>query len=86
MNTNHPLVGRRVLNRWRQDCGSSQAYRDAHKGTVTGVYGGCNPLVEVQFDGLEFASSMVVRDLAFCETWPSPESLITYDLINGVSL
>ena len=70
MNPNHPLVGRRVLNVHRQSCDYSQEFRDAHKSTVIGVREGCNALVDVQFDGLEFPSLMCPSDLAYCELWP----------------
>lgn len=66
----HPLVGQRVLNVHRQSCDMPQSFRDAHKGVITSVLEGCNPLVVVQFDGLEFPSTMVPNDLAFCELWP----------------
>ena len=65
-NTNHPLVGRRVLNVHRQDTRNPEA----HRGKIEGIYEGCNALVAVKFDGSEFPSILPPNDLAFCELWP----------------
>lgn len=69
--TDHPFVGRRVLNIWRQGCDESQAFRDAHKGVVTAVELGCNPSVYVRFDGRDYDAAMCSQDLAFEELWPN---------------
>ena len=76
MKTNHELVGRRVLNVHRQSCDYSQKCRDAYKGTVIGVEEGCNAVVWVKFDGLEFPSAMCPNDLAYCELWPQEGCLV----------
>lgn len=52
------LVGKRVTHVHRQHPG--------YIGTVTEVLAGCNPLVRVNFDGLEFSSWTPPQDLAFC--------------------
>ena len=80
MNTNHWLVGRRVLNIHRQSCDYSQEFRDAHKGTVLGVEEGCNAIIWVQFDGSGFHSPMIPSDLAFCELWPQEGCRVVLDL------
>ena len=70
MNTNHWLVGHRVLNVHRQSCDLSQEIRNAYIGTVIGVDEGCNAVIWVQFDGCEFLSAMCQQDLAYCDLWP----------------
>lgn len=62
--TDHPIVGRRVLNVWRQQDG------DSHQGTVTAVERGCNPLIYVRFDGRDFDVGLPCLDLAYVERWP----------------
>lgn len=59
-------VGQRVMNRHRQSCDSSQAFRDEHKGVVVSLQDGCNGLVEVLFDSRDFTSDMVPDDLRPC--------------------
>ena len=49
------LLGRRVLNRWRESL----------HGTITAVEQGCNPLVRVLFDGRDFDVALPASDLAF---------------------
>ena len=70
MNTNHCLVGHRVLNVHRQSCDLPKSIRDASKGVVVGVDEGCNATIWVQFDGNEFLSAMCQQDLAYCDLWP----------------
>lgn len=82
MDQQHPLIGRRVLNVHRQGSDYSQASRDAHNGIIIKVEEGCNPVVHVQFDGLEFPSVMSPLDLAFCELWPS-EGCRVIDSLRG---
>lgn len=53
------LVGKRVTHVHRQHPG--------YIGTVTEVLAGCNSLIRVKFDGLEFPSLMVPQDLALCD-------------------
>jgi len=65
------LIGKRVLNVHRQSCDLPRAYRDAYRGTILDVEQGCNALVKVQFDGLEFESWMCPSDLALCDLWPN---------------
>jgi hypothetical protein len=69
-----PNIGDRVLNRHRQSCDLPQHIRDSHRGTVTEVIPGCNPLVRVRFDGRDHASIMAPQDLAYCDTWPAPKA------------
>ena len=68
--TDHPIVGRRVLNVWRQCHEYAQEFRDSHKGTVMAIERGCNPIVYVRFDGRNFESPMCPGDLAFIDLWP----------------
>jgi hypothetical protein len=78
MNTDNPLIGRRVLNIHRQDFDMPQSYRDSYKGTVVGVLEGCNTVVVVQFDGGVHISHVAVQDLAFCELWPNDGCRVNY--------
>lgn len=73
-----PNIGDRVLNRLRQSCDLPQHVRDSYRGTVTEVLHGCNPLVRVHFEARGHTSLMAPQDLAYCDTWPAPESRINY--------
>lgn len=66
----HPLIGKRVLNVHRQSCDYTQEFRDAHKGTITEVIEGCNPLVRVHFDSRDYGALMCPQDLAYVDIWP----------------
>ncbi len=74
MTLKNPLIGRRVLNVHRQLCDACEESRLAYHGTVLDVEEGPNPVIWVQFDGLEFKSAQSPQDLAFTDTWPAPES------------
>lgn len=74
MTLKNPLIGRRVLNVHRQLCDACEESRLAYHGTVLEVEEGPNPVIWVQFDGLEFKSAQSPQDLAFVELWPFPES------------
>lgn len=74
MTMNNPLIGKRVLNVHRQSNNVSAEERLKYHGTVLEVEEGPNPVVWVQFDGLESKSALPPQDLAFADTWPAPES------------
>lgn len=78
----HALVGRRVLNKWRQSCDLSKAYQDDYRGTVVAVSQGCNPVIWVLFDGRSYWSAQAPQDLAFCELWPREGSEVIFNLEN----
>lgn len=86
MNCSNPIVSRRVLGVHHQDFDLPQKYRDAYKGTVIGVYEGCNPTVVVQFDGSEWVSHMAPQDLAFIELWPQEGCRININALSGAPL
>lgn len=56
-------VGTRVRNRHYQSCDYSAEYRASYNGTVTKIEYGCNPVVWVKFDGLEFETCLPLQDL-----------------------
>lgn len=57
INDINDLVGKRVMHIHRQ--------HPDYTGTVTEVLAGCNPVILVSFDGLEFPSWVPPQDLAF---------------------
>lgn len=74
-NTNHPLVGRRVLNVHRQDTRNPEA----HRGKIEGIYKGCNALDAIimtqSYSAILFIISMsflstVVLVPSFCWSFP----------------